>query len=712
VALALYLITAAALVFFWSRFMQRVTVAAALVLIALPLLFTGRAMFAGRVFAPVDLPFMAEPLHGYAQEYGVAQPHNILLSDLHCQIIPWQKAVRYSLANGEWPLWNPFILGGDILAAAAQPAVYDPLQWIGMLIPLPDAITFGAAMTFFLAGFFTWAFARALGLRESAAFVAAAGFMFCGMMSFFVGWPLGRAWAWLPLVLLATRRVVREQKPGMLACALALLIVTGHPESVLHVVFAGGLYGLYELGRVVAARRTISSIAVPSLLAAAAGVAALLITAVHLLPFAEAVPQTIEYQIRQWYAGTEYASMVKTEERDERILRTIVPGHRGKDPLSARVGPVVLALALFGVVARWRRGDVWFLTALALICLSATFGMRPVPHLLHTLPLFDIAINERLAFGAAFALAMLAAFAVDAVATRTAIGALLLAVVLLERSYEDGGVYPALSREAFFPRIPLIAAIPRDARMTAVGLTFTANDPAMYALEDVRGYEAMTFRRLHDAYPMWCVPQAAWFNRVDDLTRPFLSLLNVRYAIGQGDPPAGWRVTAEDRGTRLFESAHELPRAFVPRRIRYEREGQSVLAAMAQASDFSDLAWIEAPEYEPHEVMNGHGNIVTKRSGLGYELDAAMQSDGWVLVSTAAWKGWRAYVDGGRVETRFGDHAFVAVYVPRGTHRVTLDYLPESFTRGRNISLTTLAAAGLWMIRRRIRACRQSSSIS
>ena len=669
-------------------------------------------MFTGRIYAPVDLPFMAEPLSAYAKQYGAATPHNILLSDLHCQIIPWQKAVRYSLANGEWPLWNPFILGGDILAAAAQPAVYDPLQWIGMLIPLPDALTFGAAMTFFLAGLLTWAFASSLGLGELASLVAATGFMFCGMMAFFVGWPLGRAWAWLPLVLFATRRVVHERKAGLLALAFALLIVAGHPESVLHVVFAGAVYGVFELSRLAALRRSAAAVVAPALLAAGAGAVALLATAVHLLPFAEAVPQTIEHEIRQWYAGTPYEAMVKEKDRDERILRTFVPGHRGQDPLSARVGTVILALAVLGVIVRWRRPDVWFFAALALICLSATFGTRPVPHLLHKLPLFEIAINERLAFAAAFAMSMLAAFAVDALAARPAIAVAILAIVLAERAYEDGGLYPAMRRDAFYPRVPLIAAIPRDARMTAAGLAFTANNPAMYALEDVRGYEAMTFRRLHDTYPMWCVPQAAWFNRVDDLSRPFLSLLNVRYAIGHGDPPSGWRVAAEDRGTRLFENAHELPRVFVPRRIRYEKSGEAVLAAMAQATDFSDLAWIEAPEYEPHEVVNASGRIVLVRSGLGYAFDAAMDAGGWVIVSTNAWKGWRAYIDGRRVEPRFGNHALVALYVPRGEHRVTLDYMPESFTRGRNISLMTLAAAGFWMIRRRITACRRSSSTS
>lgn len=712
-ALLLYLATSLAILILWDRFIQRVTLVAAIVLVLLPLLFTGRALLTGRTLAPADLSFMAEPLRDYARDYGVETPHELGLSDLHCQILPWQRAVRYSLSNGEWPLWNPFILGGDILAAAAQPAVYDPFQWIGMLIPLADAFTFGVTLTFFLAGFFTWAFARVLGLSEIAAFTAAAGFMFCGMMAFFVGWPLGRAWAYLPLVLFAARRLVHEEKheekAGLLTLAFVLVIVSGHPESVLHIVAVGAAYGFFEWLRV----RTMR----PLLHAIAAGVVAMLLTAVYLLPFFEAIPQTLENHIRRdLYATTSMDLIVKPEVRIDRIKRTFVPGFRGMEPLTARVGPVLLALALLGIALRFRRRETWFFLALTLIGFSATWGMRPVAHFLHRLPLFDIAINERLAFAAALSLSILAAFAVDALGKRRWLALALLAIVLAQRVYEDGTFYPALPAEAFFPRVPIIAAIPRDARMTAAGFAFTGNNPTMYGLEDVRGYQAMTNLRLYETYPLWSTYQRAWFNRVDDLSRPFLSFLNVRYAVGRGEPPEGWRVLREDRGTRLFENMHELPRAFVPPRIRYEREGSVIVKAMQDATDFSQLAWIEAPQYDPHEIVNGPGRVTLRRTGLAYELDASMERDGWVVVSATAWKGWRARIDGHRVEPRFANHAFLGIFVPQGTHRVTLDYLPESFTLGRNLSLGTLAVIATVFFSiffcRIARACRRSSSTS
>src|ERR1044071_2334796 len=93
-SLTLYLLVCVALIALWSRFLQRVAPAIALVLILLPMLFTGRALFTGRLYAPVDLAFAYEPLA--SQKPGVV-PHDIALSDLYCQIIPWQKAVRYAL---------------------------------------------------------------------------------------------------------------------------------------------------------------------------------------------------------------------------------------------------------------------------------------------------------------------------------------------------------------------------------------------------------------------------------------------------------------------------------------------------------------------------------------------------------------------------------------------------------------------------------------
>ena len=207
----LYVAVTIALLYVWSRSVQRISRAAALVLLLLPLCFTGRALLTGRVYAPIDLPFMSEPLRAYRNDFGIAgDALNGNLSDLYMQIMPWRQAVSDALTHREWPLWNPYMLCGDILAGAAQPAPYDPFRLLALLLPMATGLTFSASITFFLAAFSAFAFARAIGCRERAAFIAAAGWMCSANMAFFVGWPMARAWALLPLILFAVRWLIIE----------------------------------------------------------------------------------------------------------------------------------------------------------------------------------------------------------------------------------------------------------------------------------------------------------------------------------------------------------------------------------------------------------------------------------------------------------------------------------------------------------------------
>jgi hypothetical protein len=765
-AILLYLATTIGVIALWRRFVQPISRTATIVLILLPLCFTGRALLTGRVYAPIDLPFMSEPLNAYAAEFGVPRVHNGTLSDLYCQIIPWRSAVRSAIFSGQWPLLNPFMLCGDILAAAAQPAPYDPFNLIGMVIPLAPSLTFAAAMTFFLAGFGAFAFARAIGCGELAAVVAAAGWMFSANIAFFAGWPLARSWAYLPLIFFAVHRLVNEAsvRAGvMLMIALSLLVLTGHPESLLHVTAVGAVYGIFEIATT---RKRIGRVIA---LAVVAGILSLLLTAIFLLPFLEASQQTVELHSR--LRDRTISNPLKPELMQRRAANTVFAFWGGQpwrnsftpewDPQTARTGSIVIALALTALIVARRRKETWFFFGLALVCLCAGFDAPPIANALRKIPLFDMALNERLAFAAACALSILAALAIDALAaedgaTRRRAAAIVSAVVVValgvgtwlvwaheikagvaphiirinalgdliplalvaillasrvplrialplvlvlllgQRIIVDGSMYPSLPQHDFYPKIPVIRAIPTDSpepfRVAGEHFVLIPDSAAIYQLEDPRGYEAMTFGRLADTYPIWSIPQPVSFNAIGDLQPPFLSFLNVKYAIVpiSVNVTEGWRELMKDRSAKLFENLHVMPRAFVPRRVRYEQSGGPVLTGMRAAKDFSDLAWIEEPESGPHEIANGPGTLAIHRDGFGLSIDATMAADGWVVASQSAWKGWRAYIDGRRVPVHFANHAFLGVLVPAGQHHVKLQYLPESFTRGRAISFGTL----------------------
>src|SRR5947208_14566744 len=160
------------------------------------------------------------------------------------------------------------------------------------------------------------------------------------------------------------------------------------------------------------------------------------------------------------------------------------------------------------------------------------------------------------------------------------------------------------------------------------------------------------------------MPQPVSFNAIGDFHRPFLSFLNIRFLFAPSStlPPHPWKLIMEDKGGKLFENVDVLPRAFVPPHIRYEPNSTAILTPMYKANDFANMAWIEAREYPPHEISNGPGRISRRRARLGFELDAAMEGDGWIVISQTAWKGWRAYLDGRRVEMKYANHAFLGLF--------------------------------------------------
>jgi hypothetical protein len=773
-AALLYLATSLGLIVVWRRFVQPVSRAATVALLLMPLLFTGRALLTGRVYAPIDLPFNAPPLSDYTRDYG-ATLYNPTLSDNYAQFIPWQHVFREMAGKGEWPpLWNPYFLCGSILATNMQSQPYDPVHLVGLLLPHTQALTYDATFTFFLALLFTFAFARALGLGEIASLVAAAGYAFCAMLVHFLGVPLGRTWSYLGLVLFAVRWLVRgtdgthetyrtDETHGaaiLLTIAFVLAIVAGHPESLMQVVTTGAVYGVAEL--LVARRR-----ARPVVLAVAAGVIALLLTAIALLPFQEVAPDTLEYKIRQdFYQGKPLP--YPPEVLPRRVGMSLFPWFWGQpergnhlpgiDPTNFRVGSIVLGLACAALVVSRRKVTLLF-AAIAVGSLWIGLNAWPLAQLVHALPLYDIAINERFILSGVFALAVLAAIAVDALGSQPrwkvwlpllTVGVLLtigtvyfrprqlavgvepslmtmlalaelvplaililllalrtparivlpalLVLVLLQRTVEDGRIYPALPERMFYPSVPILRHMQADHsepfRMAGLHYTFIPDSSGLYGLEDARGFEAMTLFRMTETFPFWSRHQTASFNIIYDKSRPFLSFLNVKYLIAKHDeqPDEQWKLVREDRGTRLFENTRVLPRAWVPPNIRYEQLPVAVLYSMQQASGFAEKAWIEAPEYPPHDIANGPGTLTYRRTGSGYDIDARMDGDGWVVVSETHWPGWRAYVDGKRVQARYANHAFLGVYVPKGTHKVRLVYQPEGYTRGRNITLVTVVA--------------------
>src|SRR5438067_4535811 len=89
VALILYLVTAAVLLWLAHRFAVPLSRFAAPALLLIPFCFTGRAILTNRVLAPIDIPYETEPLNWMRAQTGIIDVHNSALSDVASAILPY-----------------------------------------------------------------------------------------------------------------------------------------------------------------------------------------------------------------------------------------------------------------------------------------------------------------------------------------------------------------------------------------------------------------------------------------------------------------------------------------------------------------------------------------------------------------------------------------------------------------------------------------------
>jgi hypothetical protein len=275
-------------------------------------------------------------------------------------------------------------------------------------------------------------------------------------------------------------------------------------------------------------------------------------------------------------------------------------------------------------------------------------------------------------------------------------------LLLAQRFGEMGGVYPTLPAEVLAPPLPELTGLPADgpARVVAAGDVFRPNGAALYGLEDARGYESLVLDRFADTYPLWAKSQFASFNRVDDLASPFLSFLNVRFAVAPPEAPVpnGWQVRSRDREMAIFENPRALPRVFAPRKLRLEEDAAVALAQMRTASDFSETAWIPGAR---SEVVNGKAEISLRAAGPDIIATVAAAERVFLATSLPDWPGWIAESAGQKLPLVTANHAFVGFWLNAGRQTVRLHYRPESFLYGLATFALAVAAAAVPGVRKR-----------
>lgn len=381
----------------------------------------------------------------------------------------------------------------------------------------------------------------------------------------------------------------------------------------------------------------------------------------------------------------------------------------------------VLALAVAGADRLWRgtRPPVWLnVTAIsAAVATAAWMGYRAfhLPGLyLQLLPEEAWAWfrNMYLAGAVWSAVAVASLLAVRFIRSRAVLLAIGLAAAL-ELSLTMYGAWPQAPANWPLPGIPALEALKRlpPGRICGVGC-LPPNLNLALGLHDIRGYDAVDNIRLVTllraanpswrtktpyAITQWYAPRAA----------PILHMLNLRYLVFRGTPPAtppsGTRIVAISEDYWVAENLKALPRAIIPRRVQVASEPE-MLAQMARpAFDAREQAF-SVESLGVTGPVTGLVQIVSETPGdvtLAYSNDAPA-----LLVLADMWyPGWKAdcipVAAGGsvpRLATTLPVHrvnyALMGVVVPEGRGTIVMRYRPFSFFAG----LILAAVAGVMLL--------------
>ncbi len=217
------------------------------VVLLIPLLFIGKALFTSRVTAPLDLQLLMEPWKSErpSELRGIRETQTPLLDCVH-QYYPWRVFAKRALGAGETPLWNPHAFCGTPFAANQQSAVFYPPNLLFWLLPLGLAYDLAAYLALVLAGLFTWGLCRDLGLSRPASALAALGFVSSGYMVVWLCYmgPVN-SFLWGPAGMWAAlrfRRTGRLLPLVGLAFAAGMTVLGGHAQAALYALALMGSF--------------------------------------------------------------------------------------------------------------------------------------------------------------------------------------------------------------------------------------------------------------------------------------------------------------------------------------------------------------------------------------------------------------------------------------------------------------------------------------
>lgn len=342
--------------------------------------------------------------------------------DMANQVMPWQQVQAAAFHQGKFPLWDPYLWGGQSLIGQAQPGTAYPFNWILYAMPLRDGHIHVSHLNWYMAllhvfpALFCFWLCRDLGRSRMASLIAGAAFALAGVVGT-VDWPqMLNGAVWAPLVLMFLLRAVSGRQPFLSAALAGFFLgmswLSGHHQIPIFLLLAFAGVWIFYVFR--GNKLNWNVLGLAAVFAVFLGLA----SAFQVLPAAEYGRLAVRWVSAPWPVGWKEVVPYSVHREYSLGLPTlfgiVVPGmHRQADPYT---GFVILSLAVLGVALGWSDLRVRLLSVLSLGGLFLSLGAQNVFHgfLYSVLPLVEKARTPAMAvviFN--FGVAVLTAFGLD-----------------------------------------------------------------------------------------------------------------------------------------------------------------------------------------------------------------------------------------------------------------------------------------------------------
>jgi len=222
-------------------------------------------------------------------------------------------------------------------------------------------------------------------------------------------------------------------------------------------------------------------------------------------------------------------------------------------------------------------------------------------------------------------------------------------------------------------------------------------------------YQIATVTGKNQQFPRWyrefaslIEPQPNLSHVVFDQYRSrYFNLLDVKYVMTHESAPAlaGYDLLYNADGVAVYENKDAMPRAFfVQSSIEVANSDESLAALQASRFDPRTTAVVETGGHAMISSSNSNTQpsslasatiVEDKRNRVAIETDN--DRDGLLVLSDNFYPGWKASVDGSRVEVLRANHTMRAVRVPAGHHMVSFVFAPATFFASLYVSIAVAA---------------------